>query len=82
MAGQLFAQALPAVAEFTSPRAWAFSLMGIHEYLRRLGGDSLVNQTREVLTTRLMDLFDRAASRTGLGLKRCWRTTTPSWPTR
>jgi glycosyltransferase involved in cell wall biosynthesis len=61
MAGQLFAQALPAVAEFTSPRAWAFSLMGIHEYLRRLGGDSLVNQTREVLTTRLMDLFDRAA---------------------
>ena len=61
MAGQLFAQALPAVAEFTSPRAWAFSLMGIHEYLRRLGGDSLVNQTREVLTTRLMDLFVRAA---------------------
>ena len=61
MAGQLFAQALPAVVEFTSPRAWAFSLMGIHEYLRRLGGDSLVNQTREVLTTRLMDLFDRTA---------------------
>ncbi|HEV3278068.1 MAG TPA: glycosyltransferase family 4 protein [Terriglobia bacterium] len=61
MAGQLFAQALPAVTEFTSPRAWAFSLMGIHEYLRRLGGDSVVNQTREVLTTRLMELFDRAA---------------------
>ena len=61
MAGQLFAQALPAVAEFTSPRAWAFSLIGIHEYLQRLGGDSLVNQTREVLTTRLMNLFDRAA---------------------
>ena len=61
MAGQLFAQALPAVAEFTSPRAWAFSLMGIHEYLRRLSGDSLVNQTREMLTVRLMELFDRAA---------------------
>jgi hypothetical protein len=61
MAGQLFAHALPAVAGFTSPRAWAFSLMGIHEYLRRLGGDSLVNQTREVLTTRLMELFDRSA---------------------
>ena len=40
MAGQLFAQALPAVTEFTSPRAWAFSLLGIHEYLRRLGGDA------------------------------------------
>lgn len=61
MAGQLFAQALPAVTGFTSPRAWAFSLMGIHEYLRRLGGDSLVSQTREVLTARLMDIFDRAA---------------------
>jgi glycosyltransferase involved in cell wall biosynthesis len=60
MAGQLFAQALPALAEFTSPRAWAFSLMGIHEYVKRLSGDSLANQTREALTTRLMELFDRA----------------------
>jgi glycosyltransferase involved in cell wall biosynthesis len=61
MAGQLFAQALPAVSEFTSPRAWAFSLLGIHEYLRRLSGDSLVNQTREMLTARLMDRFDKTA---------------------
>jgi len=61
MAAQLFAQALPAVADFTSPRAWAFSLIGIHEYLRRLSGDSLVNQTREALTTRLMELFDKSA---------------------
>ena len=61
MAGQLFALALPAVAEFTSPRAWAFGLIGIHEYLRRLSGDSLVNQTREMLTCRLMKLFERSA---------------------
>ncbi len=61
MAGQLFAQALPAMIEFTSPRAWAFGLIGIHEYLRRLRGDSLVNQTREVFTSRLMDLFGRNA---------------------
>jgi len=58
MAGQLFALALPAFTDFSSPRAWAFGLIGIHEYLRRLGGDSVVNQTREMLTTRLMDLFD------------------------
>jgi glycosyltransferase involved in cell wall biosynthesis len=57
MAGQLFARALPALAEFTSPRAWAFGLIGIHEYLRRLSGDSLVNQTRVTLTSRLMELF-------------------------
>jgi glycosyltransferase involved in cell wall biosynthesis len=61
MAGQLFALALPALTEFTSPRAWAFGLIGIHEYLRRLSGDSLVNQTRETLTSRLMELFERTA---------------------
>ncbi|MGB8060315.1 MAG: glycosyltransferase family 4 protein, partial [Candidatus Sulfotelmatobacter sp.] len=61
MAGQLFTLALPALTEFTSPRAWAFGLIGIHEYLRRLSGDSLVNQTRETLTSRLMELFERTA---------------------
>jgi glycosyltransferase involved in cell wall biosynthesis len=61
MAGQLFAQALPALTQFTSPRAWAFGLLGIHEYLRRLSGDSQVNQTRDVLTGRLMELYDRHA---------------------
>ena len=61
MAGQIFALALPGLAEFTSPRAWAFGLIGIHEYLRRLSGDSLVNQTRETLTSRLMELFERTA---------------------
>jgi glycosyltransferase involved in cell wall biosynthesis len=57
MAGQLFAQALPAITEFTSPRAWAFGLIGIHEYLGRLSGDSFVNQTRDKLTCRLMELL-------------------------
>ncbi len=61
MAGQLFAQALPPLASFTSPRAWAFGLIGIHEYLRRLNGDSLVNQTREILTGRLMEQFAATA---------------------
>jgi glycosyltransferase involved in cell wall biosynthesis len=61
MAGQIFALALPAVTTFTSPRAWAFSLIGIHEYLQRLGGDSFANQTRDLLTSKLMDQFDAAA---------------------
>ena len=61
MSGQLFARALPAVTEFTSPRAWAFGLIGIHEYLRRLSGDSQVNQTRETLASKLIGLFDRNA---------------------
>jgi hypothetical protein len=61
LAGQLFAQALPAVTEFNSPRAWAFALIGIHEYLRRLSGARVVQQTREILTARLMQLFEKAA---------------------
>jgi hypothetical protein len=63
MAGQLFATALPMLTELTSPRAWAFGLIGIHEYLRRLRGDSLASQTRETLTSRLMELFERNARR-------------------
>ncbi len=61
LAGQLFALALPAVTEFTSPRAWAFGLIGIHEYLRRLKGDSVVTQTLDMLTSRLLELFERTA---------------------
>jgi glycosyltransferase involved in cell wall biosynthesis len=61
LAGQLFAQALPSLPSLTSPRAWAFGLIGIHEYLRRLSGDSMVNQTRETLTCRLMERFDASA---------------------
>jgi glycosyltransferase involved in cell wall biosynthesis len=61
MAGQLFARALPVVPKFSSPRAWAFCLMGIHEYLRRLGGDRSVTQIRDGLLAKLMDIFDRAS---------------------
>jgi glycosyltransferase involved in cell wall biosynthesis len=47
LAAELFEQALPIAAEFTSPRAWAFTLIGIDEYLRRLSGDRRANQFRE-----------------------------------
>lgn len=57
LAGQLFDQALPATVEFTSPRAWAFALLAIHEYLRRFEGDRAARNVREVLAGRLMDLF-------------------------
>jgi hypothetical protein len=61
MAKQLFAQALPAVMAFTSPRAWAFSLIGIHERLRHMKGDRLTNDIRVELTLRLVALFDKVA---------------------
>jgi len=61
MAGQLFSLSLPAVTGFTSPRAWAFALIGIDEYLRRLGGDSQVRQLRDVLIGRLAGIYERNA---------------------
>ena len=54
------------VLETTSPRTWAFALLGIREYLRRFGGDRLAAQVRDTLTARLIDLYDRTA--------------TPDWP--
>jgi glycosyltransferase involved in cell wall biosynthesis len=59
---QLFQQALPTCADTTSPRTWALSLIGIHEYFRRLSGDRLVNQMRDVLTNKLIELYENTAS--------------------
>ena len=62
----------------TSPRAWAFTLLGIHEYLRRFSGDRVTRQIRDTLTARLVDLFERNAT-TGLAVvrRRSCPTTTP-----
>ena len=57
MAGWMFAQALPAILNTTSPRAWAFTLIGIHEYLRRFAGDRKANQVREELADRLLTMY-------------------------
>jgi glycosyltransferase involved in cell wall biosynthesis len=62
LAAQLFEQALPAAAEFTSPRAWAFTLIGIDEYLQRLSGDRRVTQLREVLMAKLQQRYNDAAT--------------------
>jgi glycosyltransferase involved in cell wall biosynthesis len=53
----LFQRGLPTVENFTSPRAWAFALLAIQEYLRAFSGDRNANQLREVLTNRLVELF-------------------------
>ena len=52
MAGRVFEQALPAILDTTSPRAWAFALIGIHEYLKRFAGDRRAGQVREELAGR------------------------------
>ena len=59
MAGWLFEQALPAILDTTSPRAWAFALIGIHEYLKRFAGDRVAGQVRDELSGRLLALYQR-----------------------
>jgi glycosyltransferase involved in cell wall biosynthesis len=60
LAGSLFDRALPAAVAFTSPRAWAFTLLGIDEYLAAFQGDKQVEVTRDVLAPKLLSLLPRA----------------------
>jgi glycosyltransferase involved in cell wall biosynthesis len=62
MASWVFEQALPAILATRSPRAWAFALIGIHEYLKRYSGDSMANQVREELANRLLKLYQKNRS--------------------
>jgi hypothetical protein len=57
IAGRLFEAALPVVSEFTSPRAWAFALLGIQHYLRRFPGDRAVLSVQNTLVEKLTDLY-------------------------
>ena len=56
-AGRLFEIAVPAVVAFSSPRAWAFALLGIQEYLDSFPGDRDAQQMGSVLATRLLELY-------------------------
>jgi glycosyltransferase involved in cell wall biosynthesis len=62
LGGHLFHAALPVVQEFTSPRAWAFVLLGIDEYLGAFMGDSKVQCVRDALAGRLLELYRRNSS--------------------
>ena len=59
MAGRAFESALSAIRQTTSPRAWAFALMGIHEYLQRFAGDRRAGKVQEELAGRLLGLYQR-----------------------
>jgi hypothetical protein len=53
--------ARPAITSFTSPRAWAYSLLGIDHYLRAFQGDSTVEVLRADMANRLLTLFQRSS---------------------
>ncbi|MBU2446596.1 MAG: glycosyltransferase family 4 protein [Bacteroidetes bacterium] len=62
MTGWLFEQSMPAIIDTTSPRAWAFAILGIHEYVQRFAGDRRVSQLREELAGRLLVLYQNHRS--------------------
>ena len=55
LCAHLFEQGAQIVESFTSPRAWAFAILGIHEYLRRNEDSELAKELRRVLTSKLVD---------------------------
>ncbi|HWR14798.1 MAG TPA: glycosyltransferase family 4 protein [Terriglobales bacterium] len=56
-AGRLFESAVPAIRSFSSPRAWAFSALGLQEYLDCFPGDRAALQTRDEMAHRLLGLY-------------------------
>ena len=56
--GRLFEFSLPAVLEFNSPRAWAYTLLGIQEYLTAYPGDRDAQKVRSALSHRLLEMYE------------------------
>ena len=56
-AAGLFAEALPAVESFRSPRAWAFALLGLDAYCVAVPEDSLAQCARNRLADRLISIL-------------------------
>jgi len=57
-AGRLFEFSLPAVVEFYSPRACAYALLGIQEYLNSFPGDRDAQKIRSLLSLRLLEMYE------------------------
>lgn len=63
-AGRLFEAALPAAKTFTSPRAWAYAILGMQAYLDWFPGDRAVQGVRNALANRLLDIYERTHTAT------------------
>jgi glycosyltransferase involved in cell wall biosynthesis len=56
-ATSLFAEALPAAEGFRSPRAWAFTLLGLDAYCAAVAEDPLAEHIRRCLADKLISLM-------------------------
>jgi len=57
-AGRLFEFSLPAAVGLYSPRAGAYTLLGVQEYLNSYPGDREAQKIRSVLGRRLLDMYE------------------------
>jgi hypothetical protein len=62
LASRFFKQIIGEPLSFTSPRAWAFSILGALNYLKHFGGDTEVRALVETLSDRLLTLFENNAN--------------------
>jgi glycosyltransferase involved in cell wall biosynthesis len=70
LAMDLFEAALPAVELFSSPRAWAYALLGVCSYIKRFPGASNARRVRDALAHRLLDLYRSNAGEDWLWFER------------
>ncbi|MBM9591003.1 glycosyltransferase family 4 protein [Leptospira sp. 201903075] len=56
IAGRLFEDALPSTLSMQSPRAWAFSILGLNEYFKRFKDDKPAKAVQEELANRILKL--------------------------
>ena len=61
---QMFERGLAAIEGFSSPRAWSFALLGIHEVLAQTPAHAVAKALRETLTLRLVGLWEACATDT------------------
>jgi glycosyltransferase involved in cell wall biosynthesis len=62
-AAALFKIALPAAEHFRSPRAWAFTLLGLDAYCAAVVGDLTASRIREHCADRLVSAFEATQSK-------------------
>ena len=60
LAAELFDAALPVVSEFSSPRAWAYTILGIVERANSKRPHVGSEELGAVLALRLLDLYQRS----------------------
>jgi glycosyltransferase involved in cell wall biosynthesis len=63
MAASLLLEGLNVLETFSSPRACAFAILGLHAYMEVFGGDANARRLRQDLAKKLLELFAASSSK-------------------